>query len=1055
MVMLPLHENSSTIRKKYKKNNKFFGGETSVKNFLERYSFTNKKDNKKNEKGTKLNILKYMKLYMQKPVKHRITFNIIVFTLFLVIIYIFYHKIENIKTVFLISLTLYSLYFLLFSLYMLSTILNDEYGDYNTLKKYDMTNNIYMNDNELNLINDKNDVQQINNSQNNNDNYVHQMTNDHNIQKKEIKKEYEKLKYDNHNNNENNLINPYNLEQNNQTFNQHISNEYEKNNINLIHTKNTNNDNKGDMKNEIGTNEGYEISSFDSIGIPIKEGSEGFFTVQYNSIFKISIVFTLLILSLYIIRGEDTKLPQGDNQMTDMMNNNNNNNNNNNSSSSNGTIIISSYAYGIITAISFLLGALCSSIAGYNGIYVAVRANVKVAKAATYSYKKALITCFRSGAVSAIVNVALAIFGICSLLLLVNILYPTLAFSKYPLLIVGYGFGASLVAMLYQLAGGIYTKAADIGADLVGKVEKHIPEDDPRNPAVIADLVGDNVGDCAGQCADLFESICAEIIASMILGGNLSENGIISEQTASYFVLFPLFVHSMDLLISTIGIYLVSVKNNNEPFSTLNLECNTKIIDKKDINYFNNINSNMHVEESAMQPLNNNNKEESDLLYAKYDCDVTSEQLENPLKAMLKAYFFTCSLGVVGFSFLCKLLFSLDNAKNAWIYFSFCGFIGMACSYLFVILTRYYTDYSYPKVKKIAHASLSGPATNIIAGLYVGLESTFFPVIVISISLLLSYYLGLKSNITGDHNIINGLYGTSVATMGMLSTAVFILSMSNFGPIADNAGGIVEMCKQPKYVRVITDKLDAVGNVTKANTKGFSVGSAALACFLLFSAFLSEVSVHSKMPFSTVDIAIPEVFIGGILGSVVVFLFAGWSLDAVGKTAEEVLKEVRRQFNEHPGILTYKEKPDYHTCVAIISKRALIETIKPGLLGVLSPIIVGLIFKQLGILQNNQLLGAQAMASFIMFSTSTGILMALFLNNAGGAWDNAKKYIESGYYGGKNSQAHVSSVIGDTVGDPCKDTAGPSIHVLIKLISTITMVITPLIASTTTKSVYS
>ncbi|SOV16554.1 V-type K+-independent H+-translocating inorganic pyrophosphatase [Plasmodium gaboni] len=1024
MTMLPLHEDSSTIRKKYKKNNKFFGGETSVKNFLERYSFTNKKDKKKNEKGTKLNILKYMKLYMNKPVKHRITFNVIVFILFLVIIYIFYHKIENVKTVCLISLTLYSLYFLLFSLYMLSTILNDEYGEYSTLKKYDMNNNIYINDNELNLINNKNDVQQINNSQNNNVHYVHQMTNDHNFQKKVINKEHEKLKYDN----------------------QNTSNEYERNYINLMETKNTNNDNKGDMKNEIATNEDYETFSFDSIGIPIKEGSEGFFTVQYNSIFKISLVFTLLILFLYIIRGEDTKLPQADNQTADMMNNNNSN--------SNGTIIISSYAYGIITAISFLLGALCSSIAGYNGIYVAVRANVKVAKAATYSYNKALITCFRSGAVSAIVNVALAILGICSLLLLVNILYPTLAFSKYPLLIVGYGFGASLVAMLYQLAGGIYTKAADIGADLVGKVEKHIPEDDPRNPAVIADLVGDNVGDCAGQCADLFESICAEIIASMILGGNLSENGIISEQTASYFVLFPLFVHSMDLLISTIGIYLVSVKNNNEPYSTLNLESNTKIVDKKDKSYFNNLNSSMHVEESAMRPLNNN-KEESDLLYANYDYDVTPEQLENPLKAMLKAYFFTCSLGVIGFSFLCKLLFSLDNAKYAWIYFSFCGFIGMACSYLFVILTRYYTDYSYPKVKKIAHASLSGPATNIIAGLYVGLESTFFPIIVISTSLLLSYYLGLKSNITGDHNIINGLYGTSVATMGMLSTAVFILSMSNFGPIADNAGGIVEMCKQPKYVRAITDKLDAVGNVTKANTKGFSVGSAALACFLLFSAFLSEVSVHSKMPFSTVDIAIPEVFIGGILGSVVVFLFAGWSLDAVGKTAEEVLKEVRRQFNEHPGILTYKEKPDYHTCVAIISKRALIETIKPGLLGVFSPIIVGLIFKQLGILQNNQLLGAQAMASFIMFSTSTGILMALFLNNAGGAWDNAKKYIESGYYGGKNSQAHVSSVIGDTVGDPCKDTAGPSIHVLIKLISTITMVITPLIASTTTKSVYS
>ncbi|CRG96989.1 V-type K+-independent H+-translocating inorganic pyrophosphatase, putative [Plasmodium gallinaceum] len=1076
--MLPIYENDPKIKKNENKNEVNIVYNKNLKNIFENsYSKNAKRKVKKlNERRGKLKIIKYLKLYINKTTKQRIIINFVVLLLFLLIIYISYKSTDNLKTVLLITLTLYSLYFLLYSLYILSTILNDEYETYNTIKKDDMISNIFI-ENELSIINNSKSKitnSKLSNRQNNNINNGYNLNNDRlkdntfqNTENEYVNTSlpsfqvhnfhYERSTKNNNNINEielstknytkgtNEMALPFYKEEKTNTHKGEVSNKVlndtnmvnnnwnnllennQKANINLMNNQHDDNET---LNNEMATSEGYEIASFESIAKPIKEGSEGFFAVQYNSILKISIIFTVFILLLYVIRGDYTKFPE-ENKISDDLND--------------SSIIISPLSYGIITAISFLLGAICSSIAGYNGIYVAVRANIKVAKAATYSYNKALVTCFRSGAVSAIVNVALAIFGICSLLLLVNFMYPTLSFSKYPLLIVGYGFGASLVAMLYQLAGGIYTKAADIGADLVGKIEKHIPEDDARNPAVIADLVGDNVGDCAGQCADLFESISAEIIASMILGGTLSEQGVISENNASYFVLFPLFVHSMDLLISTIGVYLVYVNNGSYQ---ANQQYTKKKKEKKEENYFNNINSSIYLESTVT--LNSTNKER-DMINENYGHNITSENLENPLKAMLKAYFFTCLLGVTGFSFLCKMLFSSDKQGYEWIYFSLCGVIGMICSYLFVILTRYYTDYSYPKVKKIAHASLSGPATNIIAGLYVGLESTFFPIIVISISLLLSYYLGLKSNITSDNSIINGLYGTSVATMGMLSTAVFILSMSNFGPIADNAGGIVEMSKQPECVRVITDKLDAVGNVTKANTKGFSVGSAALACFLLFSAFLSEVSTHSKIPFSTVDIAIPEVFIGGILGSVVVFLFAGWSLDAVGKTAEEVLKEVRRQFNDHPGILTYQEKPDYHKCVAIISRRALIETIKPGLLGIFSPLIVGLVFKYLGILQNNQLLGAQVIASFIMFSTSTGILMALFLNNAGGAWDNAKKYIESGFYGGKNSPAHVSSVIGDTVGDPCKDTAGPSIHVLIKLISTITMVITPILASTTGK----
>ncbi|CAA9991145.1 vacuolar-type H+-translocating inorganic pyrophosphatase, putative [Plasmodium knowlesi strain H] len=928
-----------------------------------------------------------LKWYINRSRKQRILINAGVLLAFATATYGTYQTVDNVKTVCLVGLSLYSAFFLLFALHMLSSVLKDEYDSYSSVPGSDGW-----------MGNGRKDG----------------------VTTYQIRVTPEQIGL------------PH---RNSQTMEPNNGDKRGEGRTEVVHET-------GDQT--LGApNDGYEVLSLEDIAKPIKEGSEGFFAVQYNSIFKISVAFTILLMFLYMLRGDNTKFPREKNTMMEGI--------------TEEYIEISPFAYSIITSISFLLGATCSSIAAYNGIYVAVRANVRVAKASTYSYRKALMTCFRSGAISAIVNVALAIFGICSLLVLINILYPSLSFTKYPLLIVGYGFGASLVAMLYQLAGGIYTKAADIGADLVGKVEKHIPEDDARNPAVIADLVGDNVGDCAGQCADLFESISAEIIASMILGGTLCENGIISEKRANYFVLFPLFVHSMDLLVSTIGVYLVRTRSDyasNPVGRKARVNSKQHVGEDKYIHLSsasynaameNGANVNIHSAngDTALSSISRDHYNDNEL-------EMIGEHLENPLKVMLRAYIVTCLLAMGFFFFFCKMLFVMgENRPNdySWVYLSLCGLVGMVCSYLFVILTRYYTDYSYPKVRKIAHASLSGPATNIITGLYVGMESTFLPTIVISVSLLASYYLGLASNLTGDGRAINGLYGTSVATMGMLSTAVFILSMSNFGPIADNAGGIVEMSNQPESVRFITDKLDAVGNVTKANTKGYSVGSAALACFLLFSAFLSEVSLHAKTPFTTVDIALPEVFIGGILGSVVVFLFASWSLDAVGNTAEEVLKEVRRQFNEHPGILTYDEKPDYHTCVSIISRKALIETIKPGLLALCAPIIIGLLFKQIGKFRNNDLLGAQVIASFIMFSTSTGILMALFLNNAGGAWDNAKKYIESGFYGGKNSPAHVSSVIGDTVGDPCKDTAGPSIHVLIKLISTITMVMTPLIAS--------
>lgn len=704
-----------------------------------------------------------------------------------------------------------------------------------------------------------------------------------------------------------------------------------------------------------------------AVSEPIQEGSEGFFRVQYGSIFRISLVVSGLLFLLYVIKD----------------------------SSEMSVAHVSPFAMGLITSITFLMGAACSALAGYSGMWVSVRANVRVANAARECYNRAMQLCFRAGAFASLINVALAICGLSGSILILRLLYPSLAINQTPLLIVGYGFGASLVAMFAQLGGGIYTKGADVGADLVGKVEQGIPEDDPRNPAVIADLVGDCVGDCAGQCADTFESIAAEIMSAMILGGALADQAHLSPAISGGFVLFPLGVHCMDMLVSSIGTMLVRT---------------TPGIPSK-----------------------------------------SNPDFDNPLSIMIRAYRATIGMAVVGFFILCRFLLSVPQSPKAWLWYSLCGVLGMTVAYLFVIITQYYTDYEFPKVREIAEASITGPATNIITGLSVGMESTALPILVIAFALIASYYMGIEaaSGLVGGSSThsIAGLFGTAVATMGMLSTAVFVLGMSNFGPIADNAGGIAEMSHQAEEVRAITDRLDAVGNVTKANTKGFSVGSAALACFLLFAAFLDEVSVYTGKKFETVDLAVPEVFVGGLVGAMLVFLFSSLAMKAVGRTAQEVVTEVRRQFRERPGIMEFKEKPDYNTCVAIVSHAALKEMVVPGLLAALTPIGVGVLFRLLGYYRNNPLLGAEAIAAFLMLSTVTGVLVALFLNNAGGAWDNAKKYVETGKLGGKGSDPHRAAVVGDTVGDPCKDTAGPSVHVLIKLVSTVTMVMTPLFCS--------
>ncbi|HYW30743.1 MAG TPA: sodium-translocating pyrophosphatase [Gemmatimonas sp.] len=631
--------------------------------------------------------------------------------------------------------------------------------------------------------------------------------------------------------------------------------------------------------------------------------------------------------------------------------------------------------FALFVVLSFLLGALSSGIAGYMGMWVSIRTNIRVAAAAMTSLNAALQTALRGGAVSGLFTVSMSLLGVGGLFAVMTLLAPvgidtdTWA-TRIPFLIVGYGFGASFVALFAQLGGGIYTKAADVGADLVGKVEAGIPEDDPRNPAVIADLVGDNVGDCAGRGADLFESTAAENIGAMILGVILYQSFGLAG------ILFPLVVGTLGLLCSIIGVMSVS----------------------------------------------------------------TTEDAD-PMKALNRGYYITAALVSVSFFFACRWLLVTPGAPDAWMYYFACAMVGIITSIAFVFITQYYTEYRYRPVLSIADASQTGPATNIIMGLAVGMESTVLPVFTIGIALVSSFMLGRASGIMIDGVPAGGLFGTAVATMGMLGTAGYILAMDVFGPITDNAGGIVEMSQQPEAIRNKTDKLDAVGNTTKALTKGYAIGSAALAAFLLFSAYLDEVRNYTGQTLN-VDLSKPQVFVSALIGGMLVFWFSSLAMTAVSKAAQSVITEVRRQFKEKPGIMLGTDEPDYAACVDIVTVGALKAMILPGALVLAFPVGVGLIFKYLS--GPNEFLGAEAVAGFLMIATVVGILMAIFLNNGGGAWDNAKKYIETGAYGGKKSDAHKAAVVGDTVGDPFKDTAGPSLHVLIKLLATITLVLAPM-----------
>src|SRR5579884_3762706 len=616
---------------------------------------------------------------------------------------------------------------------------------------------------------------------------------------------------------------------------------------------------------------------------------------------------------------------------------------------------------GVLTGIAFLLGAFCSSVSGYIGMYISVRSNLRTASAATRSLPEAIEVALRGGAVSGFLVTALSLLGVAGIFgLYSNILGNSP--DQTPFLIVGFGFGASFVALFAQLGGGIYTKAADVGADLVGKVEAGIPEDDPRNAAVVADLVGDNVGDCAGRGADLFESTAAENIGAMILGVSVYA---VTHNPA--WIFFPLVIRAIGLLSSMVGILAVGWG-----------------------------------------------------------------EVRDPMRALDRGYWVLTALSAIGIVVVTKVM--LDSY-----WFAAAGLVGLATSVAFVYITQYYTAGSWRPVQEVAQASKTGPA-NIITGVAIGCESTAVTAIVVSIALGLSYLFGTQSGIANG-----GLFGTAVATMGMLTTVAYILAMDTFGPIPDNAGGIAEMSHAPEETRRITDALDAVGNTTKALTKGYAVASAALAAFLLFSAYLDEVKRAKNLPPEShfpVDLSKVEVFIGGFLGIMLVFLFSSLAIRAVGRAAADIIEEVRRQFRENPKIMEGTARPDYARCVAITSRAALREMVAPGLLAVLMPVAVGLILR------------AEAAAALLMVGTMGGILLATVLNNSGGTWDNAKKFIESGQlkdeHGkviGKRTFAHAAAVVGDTVGDPFKDTAGPSLHVLIKLLSTITLVLAPLFIS--------
>lgn len=588
------------------------------------------------------------------------------------------------------------------------------------------------------------------------------------------------------------------------------------------------------------------------------------------------------------------------------------------------------------TALAFLIGAILSTLAGYCGMSVATKANVRTANAAKEKgMNSALSTAFSGGAVMGMCVSGLGLLGVCLIYALTgddNILF-------------GFSLGASSIALFARVGGGIYTKAADVGADLVGKVEAGIPEDDPRNPATIADNVGDNVGDVAGMGADLFESYAGSLISAISLGV-LAFSGSSSWKYA----VFPCLLSAIGLISSIIGTLFVRGKDG-----------------------------------------------------------------KNPQKALNTGTYIASALVVI--SSVLLSYFMLGTFR-----FAIAIIAGLLVGLIIGTITEMYTSDKFPFVKKIAKQSETGSATTIISGIAVGMQSTLIPIILIGVGIFVAYFV---TNGTGADGT-SGIYGIALAAVGMLSTTGITVAVDAYGPIADNAGGIAEMSDLPNEVREITDSLDSVGNTTAAIGKGFAIGSAALTALALFFTFAQKVNL------ATIDIMNYKVVIGLLVGGMLPFLFSSLTMDSVSKAAQSMIEEVRRQFRTIPGILEGKGKPDYKNCVAISTHAALRQMILPGVLAIVSPIIIGV------------LLGAEALGGMLGGSLTTGVLLAIFMSNSGGAWDNAKKYIEGGHHGGKGSPSHKAAVVGDTVGDPFKDTSGPSINILIKLMTIVSLVFAPL-----------
>jgi K(+)-stimulated pyrophosphate-energized sodium pump len=617
--------------------------------------------------------------------------------------------------------------------------------------------------------------------------------------------------------------------------------------------------------------------------------------------------------------------------------------------------IIIGWDAGGATAAGFVIGAVCSLLAGFIGMRVAVIANVRTAQAATLGAQPALRVAFNGGAVTGLLVVGLALLSVGGFYLAANAYFGV---QKQALdALVGLALGASLISVFARLGGGIYTKAADVGADLVGKIEQNLDEDDPRNPATIADNVGDNVGDCAGMAADVFETYAVSLIGSVLVAALPATIAGLTPGQAAAYIVYPFLLGGLAVIASIIGIIFINL-------GTL-----------------------------------------------------------KPAHALLAGVALSAVVSGLLFWPLTATLFGDD-----WLNVYIPALVGLAMTFITVMITNYYTATEFAPVRKIAAASQTGHATNIIAGLAVGLHATLLPVFFIGASILVSYHF-------------HGLYGVAVAVMSMLSLSGIIISLDAFGPITDNAGGLAVMSKLPKEVRKITDELDAIGNTMKAVTKGYAIASAGLAALVLFRSYVGELQAHQDLmakaknltaPIITFGLDNPIILIGLFIGGVLPFLFVAYTMDAVGKAAGAVVLEVRRQIAAKPGILTGTDKPEYGTCVDIVTKAALKEMIVPSLLPVVAVILVAAV------------LGAQALGAVLVGTIVTGLFIGISLTSSGGAWDNAKKFIEEGNYGGKGSLAHQAAVTGDTVGDPYKDTSGPAINPMIKVVNIVAILIIPL-----------